>query len=119
MTSLLFKSDDALLPAGVAGKCTAASQTDPSEGPSSIASPSSSVSSSFTSDSDSVVSSQNYTKSTSKKFSYTNDDKRTAKFDGHHYDTKTRRCLLYNKIVELLPDNMVQPKGNLSDFVLV
>lgn len=118
MTSLLFKSDDVLPAAGVAGKCTAASQTDPSEGPSSIASPSSSVSSSFTSDSDSVVLSQNYTKSTA-KFSYANDDKRTGKFDGHHYDTKTRRCMLYNKIVELLPDNMVQPKGNLSDFVLV
>lgn len=43
----------------------------------------------------------------------------SAIFDGREYDTKTRRCLLYNRIVEMLPENMVQPKGNLSDFVLV
>lgn len=43
----------------------------------------------------------------------------TNSFNGQNYDIKTQRCLLFNKIVELLPDNMVQPKGNLSDFVLI
>lgn len=39
--------------------------------------------------------------------------------DKQQYEIKTQRCLLFNKIVDLLPDNMVQPKGNLSDFVLI
>lgn len=34
-------------------------------------------------------------------------------------ELKYRRCLLFNKLVEYLPDSMVQPKNNLSDFVLV
>ncbi|KAJ6628992.1 Muskelin [Pseudolycoriella hygida] len=32
------------------------------------------------------------------------------------WDHKVKRCVLFNKIVKLLPDHMLQPKGNLSDF---
>ncbi|KAJ6597980.1 Muskelin, partial [Pseudolycoriella hygida] len=35
------------------------------------------------------------------------------------WDHKVKRCVLFNKIVKLLPDHMVQPKGNLSDFVRI
>lgn len=34
-------------------------------------------------------------------------------------DHKVQRCILFNRIVKLLPDHMVQPKGNLSDFVRI
>ncbi|KAJ6644311.1 Muskelin [Pseudolycoriella hygida] len=33
-------------------------------------------------------------------------------------DHKVKRCVLFNKIVKLLSDHMLQPKGNLSDFIL-
>lgn len=33
---------------------------------------------------------------------------------------KSQRCLLYNRLVELMPDQILcQPKGNLSDLVLI
>uniref|UniRef100_A0A1B0CC51 Muskelin N-terminal domain-containing protein n=2 Tax=Lutzomyia longipalpis TaxID=7200 RepID=A0A1B0CC51_LUTLO len=35
------------------------------------------------------------------------------------FNVKNQRYLLFNKLVKLLPENMVQPKGNLSDFVLI
>lgn len=31
---------------------------------------------------------------------------------------KSQRCLLFNKLVKIFPENMVQPKWNLTDFVL-
>lgn len=43
----------------------------------------------------------------------------SSKEDLHEFEIKNRRCLLYNKLVEFFPENMVQPKGNLSEFVLV
>lgn len=43
----------------------------------------------------------------------------SSNIEGPQYDRHTQRCLLFNKIVELLPEHMVQPKGNLSDFVLI
>ena len=39
------------------------------------------------------------------------------KFESPSYENQSQRCFLYNKIVELLPDHMVQPKSNISDFV--
>lgn len=33
---------------------------------------------------------------------------------------KSQRCLLYNRLVELMPDQILcQPKGNLSDLVVI
>ncbi|XP_055379380.1 muskelin isoform X2 [Condylostylus longicornis] len=39
--------------------------------------------------------------------------------DDYNFEIKTRRTYLFNKIVELMPNHMVQPKGHLSDFVLI
>ncbi|XP_037034609.1 muskelin isoform X2 [Bradysia coprophila] len=46
------------------------------------------------------------------------DESRSINFDGP-CDQKVQRCILFNRIVKLLPDHMVQPKGNLSDFVRI
>lgn len=35
------------------------------------------------------------------------------------FELKIRRCLLYNKLVDLLPEGLCQPKKNISDFVLL
>ena len=35
------------------------------------------------------------------------------------FEIKIRRCLLYNKLVDLLPEPLCQPKKNISDFVLL
>lgn len=35
------------------------------------------------------------------------------------YEIKSRRAYLFNKIVQLMPSNMVQPEKNLSDFVSI
>lgn len=43
----------------------------------------------------------------------------TNKTEEQQFEVKNQRCLLYNKLIELMPDNMVQPKGNLSDFVVI
>lgn len=43
----------------------------------------------------------------------------SSKENLQEFEIKNRRCLLYNKLVEFFPENMVQPKGNLSEFVLV
>lgn len=43
----------------------------------------------------------------------------TNKTEEQQFEVKNQRCLLYNKLIELMPDHMVQPKGNLSDFVVV
>lgn len=32
------------------------------------------------------------------------------------YDLRSRRSFLFNKLVQLMPTNMVQPERNLSDF---
>lgn len=38
--------------------------------------------------------------------------------DEQSFQIKNRRCLLFNRLVEFLPENLVQPKGNLSDLIL-
>lgn len=43
----------------------------------------------------------------------------TNKTEEQQFEVKNQRCLLYNKLIELMPDHMVQPKGNLSDFILI
>lgn len=43
----------------------------------------------------------------------------SSKEDLQEFEIKNRRLVLFNKLVELFPTNMVQPKGNLSEFVLV
>ena len=35
------------------------------------------------------------------------------------HELKTRRAFLFNKLVQLMPSNMVQPERNLSDFVVM
>ncbi|XP_062544151.1 muskelin isoform X2 [Armigeres subalbatus] len=35
------------------------------------------------------------------------------------FELKIRRCLLYNKLVDLLPEQLCQPKKNISDFVIL
>lgn len=48
-----------------------------------------------------------------------NNQVKSSKEDLQEFEIKNNRCLLYNKLVEFFPENMVQPKGNLSEFVLV
>lgn len=43
----------------------------------------------------------------------------TSKSEEQQFEVKNQRCLLYNKLIELMPDTMVQPKSNLSDFVVI
>ncbi|XP_055628729.1 muskelin isoform X2 [Toxorhynchites rutilus septentrionalis] len=43
---------------------------------------------------------------------------RSQKTDDQSFELKIRRCLLYNKIVDLLPEKLCQPKKNISDYVL-
>lgn len=43
----------------------------------------------------------------------------TNKTEEQQYEVRKERCLLYNKLIELMPDNMVQPRGNLADFVFI
>lgn len=43
----------------------------------------------------------------------------TNKSEEQQFEVKNQRCLLYNKLIELMPEHMVQPKGNLSDFVVI
>nr|XP_040229116.2 muskelin isoform X1 [Anopheles coluzzii] len=35
------------------------------------------------------------------------------------FEMKIRRCLLFNKLVDLMPEALCQPKKNISDFVLL
>lgn len=35
------------------------------------------------------------------------------------FEIKIRRCLLFNKLVDLMPESLCQPKKNISDFVLL
>lgn len=35
------------------------------------------------------------------------------------YDLRSRRSFLFNKLVQLMPSNMVQPERNISDFAIV
>uniref|UniRef100_A0A182PSZ4 F5/8 type C domain-containing protein n=1 Tax=Anopheles epiroticus TaxID=199890 RepID=A0A182PSZ4_9DIPT len=35
------------------------------------------------------------------------------------FEMKIRRCLLFNKLVDLMPESLCQPKKNISDFVLL
>nr|XP_029713847.1 muskelin isoform X1 [Aedes albopictus] len=44
---------------------------------------------------------------------------RTRKASDQLFELKIRRCLLYNKLVDLLPESLCQPKKNISDFVLL
>jgi hypothetical protein len=41
------------------------------------------------------------------------------KYSGQKFEIKSRRSLLFNKLIEMMPEKLGQPKGNLSDFVLV
>jgi muskelin len=41
------------------------------------------------------------------------------KYSGQKFEIKSRRSLLFNKLIEMMPEKLNQPKGNLSDFVLV
>lgn len=43
----------------------------------------------------------------------------TNKTEEQQLEMKNQRSLLYNKLIDLMPDHMVQPKGNLSDFVSI
>lgn len=43
----------------------------------------------------------------------------TNKSEEQQFAVKNQRCLLYNKLIELMPEHMVQPRGNLSDFVII
>lgn len=43
----------------------------------------------------------------------------TSKSEEQQFAVKNQRCLLYNKLIELMPEHMVQPRGNLSDFVVI
>lgn len=43
----------------------------------------------------------------------------TSKSEEQQFEMKNQRCLLYNKLIELMPEHMVQPKKNLSDFVIL
>ncbi|XP_055319183.1 muskelin isoform X1 [Sitodiplosis mosellana] len=43
----------------------------------------------------------------------------TSKSEEQQSEVKNQRCLLYNKLIELMPDTMVQPKSNLTDFVVI
>lgn len=43
----------------------------------------------------------------------------TNKTEEQQHEMRKERCLLYDKLIDLLPDHMVQPKGNLSDFMLI
>lgn len=43
----------------------------------------------------------------------------TSKSEEQQFEVKNQRCLLFNKLIELMPDHMVQPKGNLSDFIFI
>lgn len=46
-----------------------------------------------------------------------NNSKRTH--DSHEHELRRRRAFLFNKLVKLMPANMVQPERNLSDFVVL
>lgn len=43
----------------------------------------------------------------------------TSKSEEQQFEVKNQRFSLYNKLIELMPEHMVQPKGNLSDFVVI
>lgn len=43
----------------------------------------------------------------------------TSKSEEQQFEVKNQRCMLYNKLIELMPEHMVQPKRNLSDFVII
>lgn len=43
----------------------------------------------------------------------------TSKSEEQQFEVKNQRILLYNKLIELMPERMIQPKGNLSDFVVI
>lgn len=43
----------------------------------------------------------------------------TSKSEEQQFEVKNQRFLLYNKLIELMPEQMIQPKGNLSDFVVI
>lgn len=43
----------------------------------------------------------------------------TSKSEEQQFEVKNQRFMLYNKLIELMPEHMVQPKGNLSDFVVI
>lgn len=43
----------------------------------------------------------------------------TSKSEEQQFEVKNQRCLLYNKLIELMPETMVQPKSNLIDFVVI
>lgn len=43
----------------------------------------------------------------------------TNKTEEQQCEVRKERCTLYNKLIELMPDHMVQPKGNLSDFIQI
>ncbi|EDW85574.2 uncharacterized protein Dwil_GK23081 [Drosophila willistoni] len=36
-----------------------------------------------------------------------------------HSDSKSKRACLFNKLVRFMPSSMVQPEGNLSDFIVI
>ena len=136
LASLLFKYDDfgsdleqndsASKPseaAAMSGECSSASSIMSSEDSSSAS----------TSDTSTFKYSQNW--SAAQRYNYTppppticcygaNTLKKDAelfthKTEAQQFEMKNQRCLLYNKLVELMPDHMVQPKENLSDFVLI
>lgn len=46
-----------------------------------------------------------------------NNSKRTH--DSREQELRRRRAFLFNKLVKLMPANMVQPERNLSDFVVM
>lgn len=43
----------------------------------------------------------------------------TSKSEEQQFEVKNQRFLLYNKLIELMPEQMIQPKSNLSDFVVI
>lgn len=48
----------------------------------------------------------------------TTDFLQSQRKDEQLFQIKNRRYHLFNRLVEFLPENLVQPKGNLSDLIL-
>lgn len=43
----------------------------------------------------------------------------TNKTEEQQNEMRKERCSLFNKLIELMPDHLVQPKGNLADYILI
>ncbi|XP_053966512.1 muskelin isoform X1 [Anastrepha ludens] len=72
-----------------------------------------------TATSSSVSASSDSAVSTSCSLSQSRRNSSKRAYDDHLLELRRRRTFLFNKIVQLMPANMVQPVKNLSDFVVM